>query len=76
MVSVKRNVFVAPLVFLVLLSSCTTTKFKSVWKDESYDGHIKSIMVVGVAERLDIRKFFERDTINSPLPPSKRGSIQ
>ena len=61
MVLVKKAFFVAPLVFLVLLSSCTTTKFKSVWKDKSYDGYIKSVMVVGVAERLDVRRFFERE---------------
>ena len=61
MVIVKRIFFVVPFVILVLLSSCTTTKFQSVWKDESYDGYIKSIMVVGVAERFDVRQFFERE---------------
>lgn len=63
MVSAKRVFFVTSLVCLVLLNSCTTTKFQSVWKDEGYKRHIESIMVVGVAERLDIRKFFEREFV-------------
>ena len=61
MVLLKRVIFVAPLVLLCLLGSCTTTKFNSVWKDTSYEGYIKSVMVVGIAERADVRKFFERE---------------
>ena len=61
MVLLKRVIFVAPLFFLLLSGSCTTTKFNSVWKDTSYEGYIKSVMVVGVAERADVRKFFERE---------------
>lgn len=59
----KSIFFVVLFVSLVLLSSCTTTKFKSVWKDTSYKGYIESVMVVGVAERLDIRQFFEREFV-------------
>ena len=51
------------LVFLLLLPSCTTTKLKSVWKDASYDGYIHNIMVVGMAGRNSVRKFFEREFV-------------
>ena len=63
MVLVKKVFFVIPLVFLVLLSSCTTTKLKSVWKDNSFDEYITNIMVVGVAPRQDVRKFYEKEFV-------------
>ncbi len=50
-------------VLLLLLLSCTTTKLKSVWKDNAYNGYINSIMVVALAERYEIRKFFEREFV-------------
>ena len=63
MIQAKRTSLVTPLVFLVFLSACTTTKFKSVWKDKNYDGYIKSIMIVGVAPRHDVRKFYEKEFV-------------
>lgn len=50
-------------VFLLLLFSCSATKLKSVWKDNTYDGYINNIMVVGVAARHDVRKFFEKEFV-------------
>lgn len=61
MACTKKMLCAFPFILFLMLSSCTTTKFESVWKDTSYRGHIESIMVVGVAERLDIRKFFESE---------------
>jgi len=63
MVFVKKVFFVTPLVFLILLSSCTTTKLKSVWKDNTFDGYITNIMIVGVAPRQDVRKFYEKEFV-------------
>jgi len=59
----KSMFFLALFILLVLFGSCTTTKFKSAWKDTGYKGYIESVMVVGVAERLDIRQFFEREFV-------------
>lgn len=63
MVLVKKVFFVIPIVFLVLLNSCTTTKLKSVWKDNTFDKSITSIMVAGVAPRNDVREFFEKEFV-------------
>ena len=63
MVFVKKVFIVIPFVFLVLLSSCTTTKLKSVWKDTTFDESITNIMVAGVAPRHDVRKFFEKEFV-------------
>ena len=63
MALVKKVFFVTPLVFLVLLSSCTTTKLKSVWKDNTFDEYITNIMIVGVAPRQDVRKFYEKEFV-------------
>ena len=63
MVFVKKVFIVIPFVFLVLLSSCTTTKLKSVWKDTTFDESITNIMVDGVAPRHDVRKFFEKEFV-------------
>ena len=60
---VKKVFFVTPLVFFVLLNSCTTTKLKSVWKDNTFNKSITNIMVTGVAPRHDVRKFFEKEFV-------------
>ncbi len=46
---------------LLLQVACTTTQFKSVWKEDAFNGPLNSILVVGVAERNDIRRFFEKE---------------
>ena len=61
MITPKKLIPCLSFVFLLSLVSCTTTKLKSVWKDNAYDGYINSIMVVGIFERLEIRRFFERE---------------
>ena len=63
MITGKKFIFCASFVFLLLLVSCTTTKLKSVWKDDTYDGYINNIMVVGIFDRIEIRKFFEREFV-------------
>jgi hypothetical protein len=61
---IKRKYFVGvSCVLLLLLFSCSTTKLKSVWKDNTFDEYMTNIMVVAVAERLDIRKFFEKEFV-------------
>ena len=60
----KRKYYVAALyVFLLLLISCSTTKLKSVWKDNTFDENITNIMVVGVAPRHDVREFYEKEFV-------------
>ncbi len=61
---IKRKYYVSvAFVFLLLLFSCATTKLKSVWKDTAYDGYVNNIMVVAIAARHDVRKFFEKEFV-------------
>jgi hypothetical protein len=34
-----------------------------VWKDTAYDGYVNNIMVVAIAARHDVRKFFEKEFV-------------
>ncbi len=47
--------------FLAVNFSCTTTQFKSVWKESTYDGRLNSVLVIGIAQRHDLRTFFEKE---------------
>ena len=58
---IHKRLFGGTLFFLVISFSCTTTQFKSVWKESTYDGLLNSVLVVGIAERHDIRTFFEKE---------------
>jgi hypothetical protein len=61
MTRIQQSLLGAVLFFLSVQTACTTTQFKSVWKEETFDGQLNSILVVGVAERNDIRRFFEKE---------------
>ncbi len=53
--------FVALCVFI--LSSCATTKLTAVWKDESYRGTIKKVVVVGAFRYPSVRNTFEDEFV-------------
>jgi hypothetical protein len=61
MTTIQKSLFGLALFLLVIQVGCTTTQFKSVWKEDAFDGPLKSILVVGIAERNDIRRFFEKE---------------
>ena len=61
MTRIQKGLFGVVLFFLTVQAACTTTQFKSVWKEETFDGPLNNILVVGVAERNDIRRFFEKE---------------
>ena len=46
---------------LFLLSSCATTKISGTWKDNTFNGTLRKVVVVGVFETYDTRKIFEYD---------------
>jgi hypothetical protein len=46
---------------LFLLSSCATTKIVGSWKDNTFNGTLRKVVVVGVFEMYDTRKIFEYD---------------
>jgi hypothetical protein len=50
----KKNVCIlSSLVIIVLLTmtSCATTTLNAVWKDESYQGEITNVLVIGVSKQ-------------------------
>jgi len=48
-------------VLLVGLSGCTTLQVKEIWKDEAFQGHPKSVLVVAVMKNLTVQRMFESE---------------
>ena len=59
MTSYKRYL----LAFGLLVTACATTEIKSVWKDPSYSGHPRKIMVIGVSKSPVSRRIFEDEFV-------------
>ena len=49
---------------LLLITSCASTNLTSVWRDSSYSGQFKKILVIGVAKERGIRRIFEREFVH------------
>jgi hypothetical protein len=71
-------------IFLFIITSCATTKLKNVWRDNSYSGKIKRVLVIGVIKKPHLKRFFEYEMVQqleirgidaiagySVLPPDK-----
>jgi hypothetical protein len=56
-------IFNTLVVFLLSLTSCTSTKLTSVWKDNTHEGYIDTLMVVAVTENSRNRLIFEREFV-------------
>jgi hypothetical protein len=61
MARIHKGFFGVVLFFMLVQVACTRTQFKSVWKEDTFNGPLSSMLVVGVAERNDIRRFFEKE---------------
>ena len=48
------------LILLLSFTSCTSTKLTSVWRDNTFEGYIDTLMVVAVTENTRNRLIFER----------------
>jgi hypothetical protein len=48
---------------LFMLTGCATTEFTSVWKDESFKGHPRKLMVIGMAKKPVLRRVFEDEFV-------------
>jgi hypothetical protein len=48
----------------LLIISCATTKQVKVWKDDSYQGKLKKILVIGVSQLPLMRNFFESEFVD------------
>jgi hypothetical protein len=51
---------------LFVITSCAAkgTTFTSVWKDDNYQGgKVKSVLIIGVSKKPDVRKMFEDEFV-------------
>jgi len=49
------------LAMLPALSGCASTKVREVWRDEAFQGHPKSVLVVAVMKNLTVQRQFESE---------------
>ncbi len=51
------------LIFLLIITSCETTKLKNIWRDSNYSGKMKRVLVIGVFKRTGIKQLFEDEMV-------------
>lgn len=63
MKSLRKSLPFASFILLVVLGACTSTKFSAVWKDDTYEGYPKKILVISTFQNLANRRLFEDDLV-------------
>lgn len=59
-----RYIFLFSLIIaLFLISSCATTATTNVWRDQTYQGPVKKILVMGISQKIGIQRFFEDEFV-------------
>jgi len=51
--------------FLFMACTSTSTKFSTIWKDETYQGHPKKILVINMFQNPSIRRLFEDEIVKA-----------
>jgi hypothetical protein len=59
----RQITFFSMLIMLFLLSSCATTTTTNVWRDQTYGGTVKKILVMGISQKKGIQRFFEDEFV-------------
>jgi len=64
---VRLSVQFAAFIMLFIFLACTTTstKFSAVWKDETYQGHPKKVLVINTFKDPSIRRLFEDEIVKA-----------
>jgi len=60
---IRQLSFFPVLITLFLLNSCATTVTTNVWRDQSYGGPVKKILVMGISQKKGIQRFFEDEFV-------------
>jgi hypothetical protein len=55
----------AAFTILFILLACTSTKFSALWKDETYQGRPKKILVISTFQDPSIRRLFQDETVKA-----------
>jgi hypothetical protein len=53
------------MMFLFMACTSTSTKFSTIWKDETYQGHPKKILVINMFQNPSIRRLFEDEIVKA-----------
>jgi hypothetical protein len=60
----KQRVFIILMIIsCFILTSCATTSFNTIWKDESYQGRMTNILVMAVSKQSIRKRFFEDEFV-------------
>jgi hypothetical protein len=59
MKKVRYVSFFPVLIALFLLNACATTTTTNVWRDQTYQGPVKKVLVMGISQKKGIQRFFE-----------------
>jgi hypothetical protein len=52
-------------IILFLFTACTSTKFSTIWKDETYQGHPGKILVINAFSNPANRRLFEEELVKA-----------
>ena len=58
-----RALFLLFTMSLLFLSGCASTTLISTWKDKTYSGNVKNVLIIVVAEKPGLRRVFEREYV-------------
>jgi hypothetical protein len=61
--TIQKFFWVSAVAASILFAACTTTKFKTVWKDDLYEGNPAKIMVIGVSGTPAVRRLLEDEFV-------------
>jgi hypothetical protein len=59
MKKVRYASFSPVLIALFLLSACATTTTTNIWRDQTYQGPVKKILIMGISKKQGVQRFFE-----------------
>jgi hypothetical protein len=59
----RKIPFFSVLIALFLVGSCATTVTTNVWRDQTYQGPIKKVLVMGISQKVGIQRFFEDEFV-------------
>ena len=59
-----RLLFLFPVIIaLFLVSACATTATMNVWRDQTYEGPAKKVLIMGLSQKKGIQRYFEDEFV-------------
>jgi len=59
----RQMLFFLLLITSLLASACATTAVTNAWRDPTYQGPIKKVLVIGVSQKKAVQRFFEDEFV-------------